>query len=283
MKPPPFEYHAPATLEEALALLADEETDAKPLAGGQSLVPMMNMRLAWPAALVDLNRVEELAGLRVDDGRLCAGAMVRQRELERSPLVREHCPLLAEALPFIGHTATRARGTVGGSIAHADPAAEIPTVLTALGGEVVVEGPRGSRVVAADDLFLGYFSVALEPGELISEVRFPVATEGHGYAFEEFARRFGDFALAGVAASVDPDGDVRLALCGAAAKPVRATRAEEAARSGGLTDDAIDESARLAAAEAEPPSDMHGDAEYRRELVGALCGRALRRAREAAR
>jgi carbon-monoxide dehydrogenase medium subunit len=284
VKPPPFEYHLPDTLDEALAVLREEGPDAKPLAGGQSLVPMMNLRLAWPPVLVDLNRVDELHGIRVERGLLCVRAMVRQRELERSTLARERCPLLVEALGFVGHPATRARGTIAGSIAHADPAAEIPTVLMALEGEVVVDGPSGRRVVPASELFLGYFSVALEPGELIVEVRFPVAPESRsGHAFEEFARRFGDFALAGVAAGVELNGDggpadVRLALCGAASRPVRARRAEEAALDGGLTAEGVVAAARVAADEADPPSDMHGDAGYRRELVASLTERALTRA-----
>jgi carbon-monoxide dehydrogenase medium subunit len=281
VKPPPFAYHAPSTLRETLELLEREGADAKPLAGGQSLIPMMNLRLAWPPTLVDLNGVDELGGTRLEEGRLCVGAITRQRELERSPLVSKHCPLLLDALRFVGHPATRARGTVAGSIAHADPAAELPTVLTTLGGEVVVDGLAGRRVVSAADLFLGYFSVAVEPGELIVEVRFPVApTRGAGHAFEEFARRFGDFALAGVAATVELGDDerpagVRVGLCGAASRPLRAHRAEEAALEGSMSDAAIAAAGRAAAEEADPPSDMHGDAAYRRELVATLTERAL--------
>ena len=281
MKPPPFDYHAPATLDAALETLERLGDDAKPIAGGQSLVPMMNFRLAWPAALVDLNGIGELHYLREEEDQLRVGALVRQREIERSALVRRRCPLLAAAMRFIGHPATRTRGTLAGSVAHADPAAEIPTVLTALGGEVVVHGRAGRRVVAADELFLGYFSTVLEPGELITEVRFPVcrATRS-GHAFEEFARRFGDFALAGVAASVDVDASgecdsVRIGLCGAGARPLRAPRAEAAVRDGGGSPAACAEAARLAAEDAEPPSDLHGDAAYRRELVATLCERAV--------
>jgi CO/xanthine dehydrogenase FAD-binding subunit len=283
VKPPAFDYHAPASLDEAIAMLHDLGEDAKVIAGGQSLVPMMNFRLAWPPALVDLNGVGELDYLREEQGQLRVGALVRQRAIERSPLVRERCPLLLDAIRFVGHAATRTRGTVAGSIAHADPAAEMPTVLTALDGQVIVRGAGGSRVIAAEDLFLGHYSTTLEPGEVIVEVRFPVTGPRQGHAFEEFARRFGDFAIAGVAASIEltESGEcreARIALCGAASRPVRARAAEQAFVDGGGSDAAVAAASALAAEAAEPQSDMHGDEEYRRELVGTLCGRALHRA-----
>src|SRR5438552_4899449 len=171
MKPPPFDYYAPATLDDALALLDELGDEAKPLAGGQSLVPLMNFRLAWPAALVDLNRLPGLDGLRREDGALAIGAMTRQADLERSDEARAGWPLVGEALRHVGHAATRSRGTVGGSLAHADPAAELPAVLLALRGEVIATSRRGSRRIAADDLFVGFFSTVLEPGELRTEVR----------------------------------------------------------------------------------------------------------------
>jgi len=273
MKPPPFDYYAPGTLDEALTLLDELGEDAKPLAGGQSLVPLMNFRLAWPSALVDLNFVAGLDHIRRDGEELVFGATARQADAERSDDVRPGWPLLIEALRHVGHPATRSRGTVAGSLAHADPAAELPAVLIALRGEVVVASRRGSRRIAADDLFLGFLSTALEPGELITEVRIPAPPPGSGWAFVEHARRFGDFALAGVAVSIAPGG-AGIALCGAAGRPLRAARAEQALEGGAAPDDV----GRVAAEECEPQSDIHGDAAYRRDLVRVLTSRAVRTA-----
>ena len=278
MKPPPFDYYAPTTLDDALTLLEELGEDAKPLAGGQSLVPLMNFRLAWPAALIDLNRVPGLDGVRTQDGVLTIGAMARQADVERSEDTRAGWPLVGEALRHVGHLATRSRGTVGGSLAHADPAAELPAVLLALRGEVVATSRRGTRRITADELFVGFFSTVLEPGELLTEIRLPAAAAGSGSAFVELARRFGDFALAGVAVSVGPDG-AGIALCGASGRPLRARRAEEALAADATPDDV----GRLAAEEAEPQGDIHGDVEYRRELVRVLTRRAVETARERAR
>jgi carbon-monoxide dehydrogenase medium subunit len=277
VKPPPFDYYAPDSLGEALELLGELGADAKPLAGGQSLVPLMNLRFAWPGALVDLNRCVELAYLRLEEGVLALGGMARQVDVERSADVQAACPLLVEALRYVGHPATRTRGTVGGSLAHSDPAAELPAVLLALRGEVVATSRHGRRRIAADDLFVGFLSTALEPGELITEVRLPAATTAHGFAFVEFARRFGDFALAGVAVSIAP-GRAGIGLCGAAGRPIRSPRAEEALAAGAPPE----EVGRLAAEDAEPQADVHGDAGYRRELVGVLTARAVERARQRA-
>jgi aerobic carbon-monoxide dehydrogenase medium subunit len=244
LKPAPFAYHRPQTLDEALELLADDP-DAKPLAGGQSLVPMLNFRLARPAALVDLGAIEELAGIRVEDGTLAVGAMTRQWDLEHSD---DAHPLLREALAFVGHTATRCRGTVGGSLVHADPTAELPVCAVALGAELVLAGRGGRRVVPAEEFFLSVFMTALEPGELLLEVRFP-GVDG-GWAFEEHAHRHGDFAVVCVAAAGG-----RIALGGVGATPV-------------LWD----------GGELDPIGDLFAPAGYKREVARALIERARERA-----
>jgi carbon-monoxide dehydrogenase medium subunit len=242
LKPAPFEYRRPATLDEALALLA-EDPDAKPLAGGQSLVPMLNFRLARPSTLVDLGGIEELEGIRVEDGAIIVGAMTRQWDLEHAP----H-PLLREALPFVGHTATRCRGTVGGSLVHADPTAELPVCAVALGAELVVAGPGGRRTIPAEEFFVSVFTTALEPGELLVEVRFP-RPDG-GSVFEEHAHRHGDFAVVCVAVAGE-----RVALGGVGPTPV-------------LWD----------GGELEPIGDLFAPAGYKRELALALIERARERA-----
>ena len=229
MKPPPFEYHAPGSLPEALDLLARLGPDAKVLAGGQSLVPLLNLRLARPAHLVDINNLAELGEIQPLDGGLKIGAMVRQRAAERSDLVRERCPLMAEALPFIGHPQIRNRGTVGGSLAHADPASELPAVAAALDADLVVQSVRGERVLKPEDFFVSFLTTSLEPDELLVELRVPAWPSGAGWAYLEISRRHGDFAMVGVASIVRlaADGSVaeaRLAYTGAGGAPIRPTR-----------------------------------------------------------
>jgi aerobic carbon-monoxide dehydrogenase medium subunit len=284
MKPPRFDYHAPRRVEEAVELLARYGGDAKVLAGGQSLMPLLNFRLARPAALVDVNRIGELAYVREDDGMLAFGAMTRQRTIEFSPVVARRLPLLAEATRWVGHLPIRSRGTIGGSIAHADPSAEYPTVLTALGGEVVVQGPRGRRTLTPDRLFETYLTTSLAPDELLVEVRLPASPAGAGYAFEEFARRHGDFAIIGIAALVVRDGDrcasARLASAGAGPVPLRLQAAEEILEREGLGERAIAAAAARAAELVDPDSDVHASAAYRRQLTRVLTGRALKRACE---
>jgi carbon-monoxide dehydrogenase medium subunit len=260
VKPPPFEYHAPRSLDEALALLAEHGDEAKALAGGQSLVPLLNFRIARPARLVDLNGVEELAGL---DG-LRIGAMTRARELERSEVAT---PLLREAVRHSGHAAIRNRGTVGGSCAHADPASELPCALTALDARFHVRSARGSRALGADEFFVSAFATALEPDELLTEIEVPAVAAGTGWAFVEHARVHGDFALAGAAVLVAP-GRAAVALLGAGDRPVRATAAEEALADGATADEV--------AALAAPGSG------YRNVLLSELVRRAIRLARERA-
>jgi CO/xanthine dehydrogenase FAD-binding subunit len=282
MKPPKFDYHAPTTVEQALELLGRYGGDAKVLAGGQSLMPLLNFRLSRPAALVDLNRIPSLAYVREQDGQVRLGAMTRQRTIEFSPVVRERVPLLGEATRWVGHLPIRTRGTIGGSIAHADPAAEYPAVLTALEGEVVARGPKGERVVKAKDLFQAYLTTSLTPDEILVEVRMPAMPAGAGYALEEFARRHGDFAIVGIAAVVVKDGArcalARLATAGAGPVPVRLRAAEEILERDGLTDAAIEAASRRASELVSPDSDIHASADYRRHLTGVLTKRALKRA-----
>jgi aerobic carbon-monoxide dehydrogenase medium subunit len=261
LKPAAFDYHVPATLAEAVALKARLAEQVTVLAGGQSLVPLMNMRLARPPAILDLNRVRELAYIRPELDGLRVGAMTRQRDLERSADARRLCPLAVEALGHVGHSVIRNRGTVGGSIAHADPAAELPAVLVALGGVVKALGPSGERDIAAADFFVSDLQNSLAPDELVVEVRFPALSRPGGFAFLEVARRHGDFALAGVAAVMGPDV-TRLSFLGVGSTPV-------------LTGSDPDQ----AAASVHPRSDIHATAEYRRDIVRVLARRALQVAR----
>ena len=283
MKPAKFEYHAPSTVDEAIALLVRYDGDAKLLAGGQSLVPLLNFRLARPAALIDLNRIGSLAYIRAHDGHVQLGAMTRQRAIEFSPLVGERLPLLREATRFVGHLPIRSRGTIGGSIAHADPSAEYPAVLTALDGEVIARGPKGERTVAPAALFETYLTTTLGADEILTEVRLPAMPAGAGWAFEEFARRHGDFAIVGVAAAVwraDDRVTARLATAGTGATPRRLRASEEIVERDGLGDAAIDAAARRASELVEPDSDIHASADYRRHLTAVFTERALKRARE---
>ena len=282
MKPARFDYHRPASVEEAIAVLARYGGDARVLAGGQSLVPMMNFRIATPAALVDINRIPSLAHITVEGDTVRLGAMTRQREIEHSPVIREKLPLLAEAIRLVGHLPTRSRGTVGGSIAHADPAAEIPMVLMALDGEVVAKGPKGERRIAARDLFQDALTTSLAQDEVLTEVRFPAIPADAGCAVEEFARRHGDFALAAIAAVIMRDGDkctsARLAMAGVEPAPRRLAAAEAILQEKGLGDEAVAAAAAKAAEGVEPMSDHHASADYRRHLARVLLERAVKRA-----
>ncbi|HUP18676.1 MAG TPA: xanthine dehydrogenase family protein subunit M [Gemmatimonadota bacterium] len=282
MKPPAFEYRAPETLEEALALLAERPEDAKPLAGGQSLVPAMNFRLAVPALLVDLNRVAELDWIREADGGVSFGAMTRQRAVERSELVAERAPLLSETLPHVAHPQIRNRGTIGGSVAHADPAAEMPAAMLALGARfrAARAGTPEGRWIEAAEFFTGLFGTALEPGELLVEMEVPAAPARTGWAFREFARRHGDYALVGVAAGVTLDeagrcARTRIALLSVGDGPVAARAAEAAMEGEAPTNEVVRAAAEAAAAEIDPSSDIHAPAEYRRHLTRVLVDRAL--------
>ena len=285
MKPPRFTYHDPTALPEALGLLGQLGADAKVLAGGQSLIPLLTMRMAHPRHLIDLNHIAELAYLDERDGGIAIGAMTRHRTAERSPLVRERCPLLAQAVGQIGHVQIRSRGTIGGSIAHADPAAELPAVLAALDGRVTLVGPAGRRVVNPEDFFVTYLTTSAAPDELLTEVWFPALPPRTGQAWLELARRHGDYALVGLGASLtlDPDGTIaeaRLALTGVGPTPVRARAAEERLKGERPGSALFTEAGRLVAREVEPDSDIHATAEYRRHVAGILTLRALERAAE---
>lgn len=282
MKPPRFAYHAPESVDEAVALLARYGGDARVLAGGQSLVPMLNFRLVAPAALVDLRRIASLAYVGEDGAHVAIGSMTRQRAAERSPAVASRLPLMREALRWVGHLPTRSRGTVGGSIAHADPSAELPAVFLALDGEAVAVGPAGRRTIAAADFFQSFFTTALAPTEVLTEVRFAAMPPGAGHAVEEFARRKGDFAIVGIAAVVaraaGRAAHVRLVAFGASGTPVRLSGAEAALAAGPLDRAALARAADAARGEVDPVADNNASADYRRHLVGVLVERAAARA-----
>jgi CO/xanthine dehydrogenase FAD-binding subunit len=280
VKPAAFDYFDPTSVDEALALLARFGADAKLLAGGQSLVPLMNFRLAQPKVLVDLGRVAGLSSIRQDGETLRIGAMTTHAEIEESALLGRVCPVLPAAARLVGHIQIRTRGTIGGSVAHADPAAEWPMVLTALEARVVVRGPRGHRVVPAGEFFVSYLTTVLEPIEMVTEIEVPIPPSGHGWSVQEVTRRHGDFALVAATALVVRAthgglATVRLALGGVGGAPVDASSA--AARLVGTWPAAADlaavaqEVTRLV----EPDGDVHAPAEYRREVAGVLCERAL--------
>lgn len=284
MKPALFEYFAPSEVEEALELLERYGDKAKVLAGGQSLMPLMNLRLARPDAIIDINRLAHLASISPGrGGGLTIGALARQRDVERSGLTKERHPLLAATMPLIGHFQIRNRGTIGGSLAHADPAAELPAVSMVLGAEFVLRSTRGERVIRAADFFLGYMTTAMEPDELLTEVRVPGLKSGVGWAIEEIARRRGDFALVGVALLLELDGngtcrDVRMAVFGAGGRPVRMERAEAALRGETLSVQTLGKFAEIVCADLDPDSDVHASAAYRKEVGGVLARRALEKA-----
>jgi carbon-monoxide dehydrogenase medium subunit len=288
MKPAAFKYFRPRTVDEALALLAEHAGDAKPLAGGQSLIPAMNFRLATPAVLVDLNALSDLAYIKDGEQGLRLGGMTRQRALERSPAVARQAPLVSETMPFIAHPAIRNRGTVGGSLAHADPAAELPAVMLALDAQFTARSPRGSRSISAGDFFTGLFSTALEPGELLTDITIPRVAKRSGYAFQEVSRRHGDFALVGVAASVVLDergrcASARIALLSVGDRPMLAEQAAKALNGQLPSADAIKAAADAASSkDIDPSSDIHASARYRRQLANVLTRRVLKLAFERA-
>jgi CO/xanthine dehydrogenase FAD-binding subunit len=286
MKPPRFLYCAPLILDEALALLDQNSEDTKVLAGGQSFVPLLNMRLAGPAYIVDINHISELNYIEQEDGYLAIGATVRQRQVERSALVQEKHPLLIEVVKHIGHMQIRNRGTIVGSIAHADPAAELPALLTCLNGEVLAQSSHGERVIKAEEFFTGYLSTALEPREMLTEARFPWIAPQAGWAFMEFARRSGDYALVGAAAVLTPTPDDRcmsaqIAYLGIAGSPVRGHVVEDVLAGTALDDSALDAAAEVAGElVSDDMSDVHATVEYRRVLTAELTRRVLKAAWE---
>jgi CO/xanthine dehydrogenase FAD-binding subunit len=284
MKPPRFTYHDVDNVSDAVDLLSDLGDEAKFLAGGQSLVPLMNMRFAMPSHLVDINRCKELDYIQDEGDVVAVGALARHRTVENSSDVSRACPLLQQALKYVGHTPIRTRGTIGGSLAHADPAAEIATVLACLSGSVTTRSASGKRVLGFDELVVGPFSTVLEPDELITEVRFPTLGPSDGWSFIEFSRRRGDFAIATVAAVLRiTDGrvsDAAVGIGGAASKPFKARKAGDLVKGESLTPRLIEQVAQIAARECEPAADQYGSTEYRRNLVKVLVGKALTEAHE---
>jgi CO/xanthine dehydrogenase FAD-binding subunit len=282
MKPAPFDYHRPATLEEALALLERYEGDAKVLAGGQSLIPLMNMRLARPAALIDLERIDGLSGLRFDGAQLHVGAMTRHMDVEHSAEVRERIGIFSDAMPHVGHLAIRTRGTFGGSLAHADPAAELPALATLFDATFTIAGPDGTRDVPWSEFFITFLTSCLEANEILIGITLTLAPPRAGWNFHEIARRHGDYALAGCGALVElEDGDdtiasARVALFGVDATPVRLLDAEPLFAGCLPTDAAIDDIAAAAAEKLEPATDVHGSTAFRRDIARRLIASGIR-------
>jgi carbon-monoxide dehydrogenase medium subunit len=285
MKPAAFEYVAPRSVEEAVEALSNGGADAKLLAGGQSLIPLLNFRLARPSLLVDLNRVTDLAYVAQRDGGVAIGAMTRQVTIERDAALATQQPLLVEAIKWVGHTAIRSRGTIGGSLAHADPAAELPAVAVCLDALLTIVGPKGRRTVSAHDFFLGYLTTVLEPDEILEESWLPPLVPSTGQAWLEFARRHGDFALAGVAVSLSlRDGEVsdaRIVLTGVGGMPARAREAETLLV-GGTVPERASAAADAVRTSIDPDADIHATKEYRAHLAGVLTERAIHVAHERA-
>ncbi len=289
MKPTAFEYRRVETIDEAIELLAEHAEESSLLAGGQSLVPTMNFRLAQPSVIIDLNPVRDLAYIRESEsGGLRIGAMTRQRAVERSPLVRDRAPLLYEAMPTIAHPQIRNRGTIGGSVAHADPSAELPAVLLALEARFLLRSQEGERWVDAADFFVGMFSTDRRPEELLAEIEIPAKPAGSGWSFREIARRHGDYALIGVAAGVTLDAvgrcsKARLTFLSAGDGVVEARQAQEILTGEALSDERIEAAAETASRDdIEPLPDMHATEEYRRHLARVLSRQALSQARDRA-
>jgi carbon-monoxide dehydrogenase medium subunit len=284
MKPSTFEYHRPGSVAEAAEVLAEHGDTAKVLAGGQSLVPMLALRLAYLDHLVDVSRLGELQGIERRDGAVWIGAGTRQAVIERDRLVADAVPLLSRATPLIGHFQIRNRGTVGGSVAHADPAAEYPAVVLALGAEAEATSVRGTRTIPAEELFTGLWSTALEPDEVLVGLRFDEWTGRCGFAVEEFARRHGDFAIAGAVVATELDDDDRVRRCGIGliglgSTPVRAVDAEAAVIGRPVSEVSADELGQLATANLDHvPDDLNGTASYRRRVGASMVARAWERA-----
>lgn len=286
MIPGTFEYFSASTLDDAIRLIGEHGPEARVLAGGQSLIPLMKLRLAEPEVLVDLNGVDELTGIEERDDYLRIGAMTRHAELESSALIRSRYPLIADAAPRIADPLVRNRGTTGGSLAHADPAGDLGSVMTALGAEVVIAGPGGERTTSVDDLLLGPFTTSLEPNEILTEVRVPAPAAHSGGAYVKFERKVGDFATAAVAVQLARSNgtceQIGIALTAVGPTSIRASAAEDSLRGGSLDEQGLRTAADLAAEAAQPAADLRGPVEYKRDLVRVLTLRALRRAIERA-
>ena len=283
MKPAAFEYVRPGSLNEALQALSYHANNAKILAGGQSLVPMMNLRMVHPAVIIDINRVPGLDGIRTDGNELVVGALARHSTLRESPIVATHCPLMSEAYQYVAHKPIRNRGTLGGNISHADPASEMPAVLLATDSTIVVQSAKGQRKIAAANFFLGLMQTALQTGEMVTEIRIPVAPTNQGWAFEEAANRKGDFAMAAVGATLTlSDGicsQAAIAVAGMSERATRLSALEVLLERQALDDGLIMRAALLAKNSVNPDSSYHADADFKRDLAEALTERALKNAR----
>jgi CO/xanthine dehydrogenase FAD-binding subunit len=283
MKPPPFEYYAPSTLDEALQLLRALGPDARPLAGGQSLVPMMNFRIVRPRYLIDLNRIPDFGYIHHKNEVLHIGAMTRHREVERSEVIKNQCPLLAEVMKHVAHVQIRSRGTIGGSLSHADPSAELPAVIAALEATLILQNHSGTRKLRPHEYFIGALTTAAEPEELLVEIQLPALPAGTSAAFDELSRRRGDFAIVGVATIVKCNAAAeitfaRLTFTGVGEKYVRAHDAEEYLLGRKATSNSIAEAARVAVSTLDPPSDIHASSKYRRHTAEAVAERVMSRA-----
>ena len=279
MIPAKFEYVRPSTVDDAVRALADGGEDAKVIAGGQSLMPLLRLRLAYPDLLVDVGGLDELRGVTDAGDSLVIGARTTHHDVVRDPLIAQHCGLLAEAAGTVADPAVRHRGTLGGSLAHADPAGDLPAVAVALGAVFLVRGPGGEREIAAGDFFVDYLTTSLQPGEIMTGIRVPKLGDGWGYRYEKFHRTAQAWAIVGVAAvarrSNGSVAEARIGLTNMGSVPVRATAAESAAAGADATRSALRAAAEHAADDTEPPSDLHGAADYRRHLAKVLTGRAL--------
>jgi carbon-monoxide dehydrogenase medium subunit len=282
MIPASFEYLSPKTLSEAISLLQKHGSDAKILAGGQSLIPLMKLRLASPSHLIDLNRISELSYIKESDGFLTIGALTRESDLDSSELIRKKYPIVADTAAVIGDPLVRNLATVGGNLAHADPANDHPATMLALGAEVVATGPKGTRRIPMTDFFAGLFTTALRPDEILTEIRIPIPPPRSGGAYLKVERKVGDFAAAAVAAQVTLDGNtckrVGIGLTNVGQTAIKATRAEKSLQGKAADEKNIKEAARIAAEEAEPTEDQRGSVEYKRSLIKVLTARALRQA-----
>jgi aerobic carbon-monoxide dehydrogenase medium subunit len=284
MKPAKFDYYDPRSLDEAFALLDRHADDAKVLAGGQSLMPLLNMRLARPSIVVDINRIKELNYVRASDGGIAIGALARQRALQTEKLIAERVPILQEAAYYIAHPQIRSRGTICGSIAHADPAAELPALALALDAEMTLTSAKAARTVGADTFFESFFTTALEANEILTEVRFPAPPKDSAWSVLEISRRHGDFAIAGIVAglAMEPNRQViaraRLVYFGVGATPIRVKAAEDALIGQAAAEPAFEAAAQCAKRGIDPSNDIHATEEYRRAVAATLTKRALRAA-----
>ena len=282
MIPASFDYHAPATLEEALSLLARLGDSAKVLAGGHSLIPAMRFRLSLPGALVDLNKLETLRYIREESGALAIGAMTPEAWLDESDVVRKKYPLLSDTSHVIADPLVRNRGTVGGNLAHADPANDQPATMLAYNATVVAQGSKGRRQIAIDDFFTGLFETSLAPGEILVEIRIPAPAAGSGGAYEKMERKVGDYATSAVAVQLTVNGGVisaaRIGLTNVSAVPMRATNAEQALVGKPISNDVVEAAGKAAAAQCDPSADLRGSAEYKRDVTRVLTKRAILRA-----